>query len=535
MTLVFALLIRSSLILIAGQIAMPLLRRHSAAVRHFVLAAAIVAAATVVPLSIVLPAWDVALPASIQPAAPVPDEARAATVVESATPVAQPRTEASTGVPVPAILWSTGFIVTGGILLIGMIRMKHIASRAEPVVTGPWASLSRTLANAYGLRRDVLVLQTDVPGLLATWGTRRPRVLLPPGAHDWPEDRVAVVLRHELAHVRRHDWLVQIVTEGLLAITWFNPLMWIACRRLRRESELACDDAVINGGISAGEYASHLLALARQCRRPAYQWASAVPMAHPSTLERRIAAMLNPDLDRTAPSRRSVALTVSLLFALALPVAAFRAAQAGPAPLTGSVYDTTGAVLPGVELTLEGAAETTAKASTDAAGRFVFPGIAPGRYVLAAALPGFRALRHEFDLKTTRDWDRAVTLQVGELTETIMVREKRVAVPAPTQPQPAQRIRVGGNIRTPRKLVDVHPVYPQTMRDAGREGVVPIEAIIGTDGGVTSLRVLSAQVHPDFAIAASAAVQQWKFSPTLLNGSPVEVVMRVSITFSLSD
>jgi periplasmic protein TonB len=80
-----------------------------------------------------------------------------------------------------------------------------------------------------------------------------------------------------------------------------------------------------------------------------------------------------------------------------------------------------------------------------------------------------------------------------------------------------------------------HPVYTQTMREAGREGVVPIEAIIGADGTVTSLRVLSAQVHPDFAIAASDAVRQWRFSPTLLNGSPVEVVMRVSITFSLSD
>ena len=73
------------------------------------------------------------------------------------------------------------------------------------------------------------------------------------------------------------------------------------------------------------------------------------------------------------------------------------------------------------------------------------------------------------------------------------------------------------------------------MREAGREGVVPIEAIIGVDGAVTSVRVLSAQVHPDFAIAAVDAVRQWRFTPTLLNGVPVEVVMRVSITFSLAD
>jgi protein TonB len=73
------------------------------------------------------------------------------------------------------------------------------------------------------------------------------------------------------------------------------------------------------------------------------------------------------------------------------------------------------------------------------------------------------------------------------------------------------------------------------MREAGREGVVPIEAIIGPDGIVTSVRVLTAQVHPDFALAAADAVRLWKFTPTLLNGKPVEVVMKVSVEFHLSD
>jgi protein TonB len=87
----------------------------------------------------------------------------------------------------------------------------------------------------------------------------------------------------------------------------------------------------------------------------------------------------------------------------------------------------------------------------------------------------------------------------------------------------------------PTKTLDVKPTYPKSMRDAGREGVVPLEAIIGPEGTVTSVRVLTAQVHPDFAIAAAEAVRQWKFTPTLLNGAPVEVVMKVSVEFRLSD
>jgi protein TonB len=73
------------------------------------------------------------------------------------------------------------------------------------------------------------------------------------------------------------------------------------------------------------------------------------------------------------------------------------------------------------------------------------------------------------------------------------------------------------------------------MREAGLEGHVPLEAFIAADGTVASVRVLSAQVHPDFARAAEDAVRRWAFTPTLLNGTAVEVRMEVSVQFSLRD
>ena len=92
---------------------------------------------------------------------------------------------------------------------------------------------------------------------------------------------------------------------------------------------------------------------------------------------------------------------------------------------------------------------------------------------------------------------------------------------------------MGGNIRPPTKTKDVKPIYPESMREAGREGVVSIDAVIGRDGSVTAARVTSAQVHPELASAALVAVRQWKFTPTLLNGGPVDVVMTVSVAFTL--
>jgi TonB family protein len=175
-------------------------------------------------------------------------------------------------------------------------------------------------------------------------------------------------------------------------------------------------------------------------------------------------------------------------------------------------------------------------AVTDGAGKFEFTPVGAGRYVLEVVLPGFRPLHTEFTLEAANDWNRNITMQVGALEETVQVTAKR-----PTQPAAASStggggpVRVGGNIRQPRKLKHTNPVYPSAMRDAGLEGVVPMEALIGLDGAVSSARVLGAQVHPAFARAAEIAVRQWVFSPTLLNGVPVEVQMAVSVRFTLED
>lgn len=243
--------------------------------------------------------------------------------------------------------------------------------------------------------------------------------------------------------------------------------------------------------------------------------------------------MLNPRIDRRPLSRLAAATVSTLVLALTLATASIHAVQAPPAALSGTIYDSTGAVVPGVGVTLEDQQQHSVQAVTDAAGRFSFPGIGSGRYVLSAELPGFRKLRDEFELKTAADWDRAVTLQLGTVQETISVRASRVTgTPAAANPA---RIRVGGNVRVPLKTLDVKPVYPASMRAAGREGEVKIEAVIGVDGTVSSVRVVSGQVHPDFAIAAADAVRQWRFTPTLLNGEAVEVVMTVTVQFSLSD
>jgi TonB family protein len=540
-TILLDFALRSSVMLALGLLLVMCLTRRSAALRHRVLAATLFGAIGVMPLRLALPDWTVTLP--IPPPeinrsvtrALVTDVPRVRTELPNGTPYAtRPAASGSAAVSPFVLIWLAGVMVIAGTLIAGLVRVTRVASRASPLDDNRWIEVLDRVRARYGLSRRVAVSRTDSLDLLATWGVFRPQVLLPRAAAEWPLDRVHIVFSHELAHISRHDWLVQIGAESVRAMLWFNPLAWIVCARLRRESEQACDDEVLATGVGGREYAGHLLALARQCRRPPSAWASVVPMAHPSTLERRITAMLNPRLARQAPSRRVIAIATAAFMVVAIPVAALRARQAGPAPLSGTVYDITGGVMPGVQVTLVDSTEVSAKATSNASGGFQFASVAAGKYVLEAAVPGFRALRHEFELRDAADWNRAVTLQVSELKETVSVRESRmnVSAQAGAPPQPA---RVGGNIRAPRKEVHVAPVYPVSMREAGLTGVVPVEALIGRDGTVTSVRVLSAQVHPDFVIAAVDAVRQWRFTPTLLNGVAVEVVMRVSVAFDLDD
>jgi periplasmic protein TonB len=90
-------------------------------------------------------------------------------------------------------------------------------------------------------------------------------------------------------------------------------------------------------------------------------------------------------------------------------------------------------------------------------------------------------------------------------------------------------IRVGGKIKPPTKIKDVKPVYPDMAQSARVSGAVIVEATIGEDGKVIDAKILRSV--PMLDKAALDAVRQWEYTPTLLNGVPVPVVLTVTVTF----
>jgi BlaR1 peptidase M56/carboxypeptidase family protein/TonB-like protein len=361
---------------------------------------------------------------------------------------------------------------------------------------------------------------------------------LPAGAGDWSEERARVVLSHELAHIRRGDWIVQMSAELLRGVYWFNPLLWIVCRRLRLESEHACDDEVMRRGVEGREYASHLIDLAKALNRQRHTWFPAPAMARPSSLERRVRAMLNDRLNRKPLGGFTRAVVFILVMSV---VSAVAAAQNMFQTFSGNVVDATGRPVAGVAIVLENSArQSKYEVKSNGAGVFEFVGLLSGDYALEAKAAGFATLRERLTLKGKENVQRRLELRIGELQEQISVRvavdDRESTAPPVLKEIPAPDMSgcvmtaMGGRITPPKKYRDLAPQYPPQLRGTGTEGSVVLTGRIGLDGFITDIQTVG-NPQPELVNATIAAVQEWRFTQTLLNCTPVEPAITVTTNF----
>lgn len=548
MTLLLENAVKSAAILGVALALMPLLRSRGAAMRHSILAAALVGAALAPLMRPLLPTWriPVRVVGSSEAAlniAGTPDTigAVASGVV---SPVTAPLVSA---IPMIGLaVWLAGALAGIGLLTVGWIRLQRLTAGAQRISDEIWVSCGEQVRREYNLRAPLL-LQSSHPSLLVTWGIRRPRVLVPARALNWPIDRIRLVLAHELAHIRRGDWVVQMAAEIVRAFYWFNPLAWVACNRLRQESEQACDDEVINRGIDGSEYAAHLVNIARELRQPLLR-VPAPSIARTSNFERRVRVMLDRKVNRRPMSRAASLATLVAMLAIVIPVTGAAVAQVF-GTVAGSIVDPMNAAVPDVTLVLTNT-QTNAKheVRSDRTGRYEFVGLVPGDYMLEAKLPGFAMLRGRLTV-AAQSVQQDLKLEIGSLQETISITASRSGADGSspgTAGSPAARkdppkcgsgsqagTPVGGNIRPPRKLYDVRPLYPSSAVRAGVEGTVTLKSRIGADGTVEDVQVVSAP-SSDLAGAATDAVRQWLFDPTYLNCVAVPVNMAVTVNFALT-
>ena len=333
-----------------------------------------------------------------------------------------------------------------------------------------------------------IYLSADVRGPV-TFGVRNPVILLPAGFPELDAPKQDAILCHEVLHVRRRDWVFTMTEELIRAVFWFHPAIWWLLGEIGLAREQAVDREAVEMTREREQYLDALLAMAGAAT---LDLAPAPLFLRKRHLRHRVASIVKAaHVSRT----RLVSAMAAGLGALAIACWFV----SGAIPLAAAPQAV--------------AAQTSAPPS-------------------AAALPAAPVTAPVLTARETPVPTPPAARQTDAPPPEIP--ENRMVEPFPATPPESMplRIRVGGNVQQTKLIAQPRPIYPPAAKAVGLQGVVHLQATIAEDGTIRRLDLLSG--HPILAEAAMAAVQNWVYQPTLLNGSPVEVITQIDVNFTLS-
>ncbi len=587
------------------------LARGSARARYFVACLGLLAMAAT-PVLTVVSAW--------QRVDAVPT---LATGAESATAVLlAPRTAAMlSGLPTAWSAQLAGFLPTVTLvwgLTVAMLSVRLlygwlITERLRRSVAGGADKTLSVMRDALmprlGVTKPIRIVSTsaiDVPTVIGWW---RPAVLVPVSAClQLSPAQLEAVLAHELAHIHRHDYLVNALQNLVETVLFYHPAVWWLSGRIRDERELCCDDLAVSVCEDRIVYA-HALVILEESRQEAPAFGLAATGGSLLTRVHRL-------LGTPRPSPRAPLALV--LCVLSLVGSAFVGARSNAAPAlhvvgaamqSASGIDVRDTVLPremltpasrlqpnrglsaaGVQTVDTNTAEQLekrllqARVSRDEAALARLLGVdlmyvdetgtTSDRAQLIGRWLSSRATSISLTSLTSRWTDATVAVYGTEVDTTAdtsltvvfnhlwtktsagewrlvsgsRFRDPRVSAnprvqesltvmgpsaggttAAPAFPLPQGAVRIGGDIREPRKIQDMRPNYPSAALAARVQGLVILEADVDTTGKVVQANVLRS--IPLLDQAAVDAVLQWRYEPTLVNGVAVPIRMTVTVNF----
>ncbi len=306
------------------------LRRRSAAMRGFIWSMAIVGCLIIPLLSLVLPKWELdILPETPVSRAPIQLSTESVSSIPITLTPPQPDPGTDQSAPFTTLYWTDWIaIVWAGAglfllirLIVGIGAVWHISARGSN-----FSRAAEQLRSNWNRRANVRLSDKIIVPMV--WGFLRPVILLPVDAEHWQTDRLRAVLLHELAHIKRWDWVVQTIAQTTCAVYWFNPPVWFAAYRVRIEVEQACDDHVLNAGYRSTDYAQHLLDITRNVKIAKATSRAAVAIARSSKIEGRLRTVLAENLNRHPLTKVAAGIGLLVFICFAVPVGTRRLAQA---------------------------------------------------------------------------------------------------------------------------------------------------------------------------------------------------------------
>jgi protein TonB len=477
-------------------------------------------------------------------------------------------------------------------LMVGVARLRRLRQAGEAAAPCEEHDELQRLLGTRAEIRFVAGLAQPV-----TFGLLEPVVLLPSTLRDRAEDVRRAVVAHELIHVQRRDWAWVLLEECVRAAFWFHPAVWWLISRVQLAREEVVDELTVLVTGRRRTYVEALLAFADETplapaaafarRRHLFRRMMLISKEAPMSSQRVVASCAVMALVVACGSWYAVG-AFPLVNARQQPTQQTleRALSKTPGPLEQQAVpitpenpiprrvNATPAEYP-VEARAQNASGViTLQVTVDSIGRVAEARVLNMRVRWASGEMSFTQVSpQELDgmlRGTARDQElaevRAILVAFIHSAVTAVQQSRYdapyqapisfpitfnfapeggtagTAMPPPPPPPPPPGVqstgwttdgalRVGGAVKPPTKIRDVRPEYPPDARQNRVQGIVIVEARIEPDGSVGDARVLRS--IPLLDQAALDAVKQWKFTPTLMNGQAVPVIMTVTVNFTL--
>ena len=602
---------QGAIIAVAAALVWRALRTSAPSVRYVVgvVALAVMGIAVVVTFAGLVQRGHAPAAAATETSAPGLAGRNAAVPLSAPVPVRAARASTSSMMPAstwPAllfVLWTMGVAVLSVRLAGGWLVAARLARQA--VAPSPdIAALADRVRARLALHGAVRLVESSRVTVPAVVGWLMPVVLLPASMiAGLPPDLLEALLAHEFAHVRRHDYLVNLLQSMVETVLFYHPAVWWVSHRVRAEREHACDDIAIDVCGDRVAYASALATLEHARRAPALALA-----ATGTSLLSRIQRILTVDAPRhrlnLAPAWAAIALPV-LAAIVVLPIVAtspVRAVDASSAPVAqgpiggvvggvaggvpqggvaGVVGGVAGGISPGVSDAVAGGVAGDAVRDAPQAQKWYVTPADAAKHIdqvvyVCGKVAGVRALDTDPERAAVLDFDRkspdqtfsvvltaippgyyyrSAALQTASEFDQLSVCVHGTIVKGPTGPQiytrlidlhvepdpdaaeafrgSAHRIYEAGVV-APVASYSPDPKYTSDAMRNKIQGAVELEAIVQPDGSVGAVRVVQS-LDSQFGLdeQAMTMLRTWKFSPGTLRGTPVPVVVRIFMSFTL--
>ena len=316
-------------------------------------------------------------------------------------------------------LWLIGVVALSSRLVAGWLVLERIKRAEAQPVSEWWVSRVRTIAERLRVTRPVRIVESAVVSSPMMVGWLRPVILLPASAiTGLAPSQLEAVIAHELAHIRRHDYLVNLIQTAVETLLFYHPATWWISRQIRVERENCCDDVVVE---MCGDRLTYARALADLEQFRGADMKLALP-ATGGSLIRRIRRLLGVSSEQDHSPTSVVVCALLVVLSLVVIREDVTSAQASgeAGVIRGQVFDARlGVPLADATVNLSDRGPV-ATVTTDAEGRYEARGLKPGEYRLSVRAPGYVAA--QYGQRQASEDGTGIEVRGGQITARVDIR-----------------------------------------------------------------------------------------------------------------